>query len=650
MTATPLIDGESEISGFGNATRITIVDETSYSFKGNLTDGSATITGLSSTTGLAAGLVVTGTGIPSGTTIESVDAGAGTIVLSNAATVSGLATSLTARDQTFGQVIGGFDPSNVAGTNIAANWTNSVGDFSIPINSGVFTSNGLKMVEVFATDDAGSVGNTVMLSFTLDVAGISPPSAPVTPTLSLITSTPGYTNNPTPELTGTTSPLANVELFLLIGGVPTPFSPLVTTQADALGNFNFTFPDMTGGMDGTFGPYSVVAQASNSIGSSGFSTPPVTFTIIVGAPAAPTNFSLTLASDTGIVGDDITADRTPVFTGDTVPGATVELFEEGSSTVYQTVTANSSGVFDISLPFVLTNGSISLYVEAIDQAGNQSSSSNPLTVQIVSVASDYNGDSFSDAALYDRGSVTFTGTLTSGSPVVTNLSTLSGLVIGVGITGTGIPIRNDDQCRQYHHFTSARRLTGSALVTGIPSTSGLFTGENITGTGIPAGATIVSITSSTAITLSVNATATGSPTLTATAITLSANATVSGAKSLTANPGLWLVQATSGARRIPLPSGSPPARPTARRTSLRSRATSTATASPTWRTTRPAPSTWFMFDSKSGSMTSFKMTGTNATTLPVAGYFDAQRTRRARDVHDRQRPGRVADRQRHQRA
>ena len=95
MTATPLIDGESEISGFGNATRITIVDETSYSFKGNLTDGSATITGLSSTTGLAAGLVVTGTGIPSGTTIESVDAGAGTIVLSNAATVSGLATSLT---------------------------------------------------------------------------------------------------------------------------------------------------------------------------------------------------------------------------------------------------------------------------------------------------------------------------------------------------------------------------------------------------------------------------------------------------------------------------------------------------------------------------------------------------------------------------
>ena len=44
-TAQPLFDGLSEITGFGNATRITIVDETSYSFTGNLTDGSATITG-----------------------------------------------------------------------------------------------------------------------------------------------------------------------------------------------------------------------------------------------------------------------------------------------------------------------------------------------------------------------------------------------------------------------------------------------------------------------------------------------------------------------------------------------------------------------------------------------------------------------------
>ena len=170
-TATPLVDGESEITGFGNATRITIVDETSFSFTGTLTDGSAIVTGLSSTTGLAAGLVITGTGIPTGTTIESVDAATNSITLSANATASFTATGLTARDQTYGQVIGGFNPSKVAGTNIAANWTNSLGDFSIPINSGIFTSNGLKTVEVYATDDAGSVGNMVTLSFTLERRG-----------------------------------------------------------------------------------------------------------------------------------------------------------------------------------------------------------------------------------------------------------------------------------------------------------------------------------------------------------------------------------------------------------------------------------------------------------------------------------------------
>ena len=59
----------------------------------------------------------------------------------------------------------------MAGTNVAANWTDALGNFSIPINAGVFTSNGLKTVEFYATDDAGSVGNKITLSFTLNVQG-----------------------------------------------------------------------------------------------------------------------------------------------------------------------------------------------------------------------------------------------------------------------------------------------------------------------------------------------------------------------------------------------------------------------------------------------------------------------------------------------
>ena len=149
-------DGLTEITGFGNATRITIVDE-------------------------------------------------------------------TPGDATFGEVIGGFDPSNVKGTNVAANWTDAFGNFSLSINAGTFTTNGLKTVEVYATDDAGSVGNKVTLQFTLNVPGISPPSPPVTPTLELapydVTGAPGYTNIAMPNLIGVTSPSATV------AAAPAPMEP-----------------------------------------------------------------------------------------------------------------------------------------------------------------------------------------------------------------------------------------------------------------------------------------------------------------------------------------------------------------------------------------------------------------------------------------
>jgi hypothetical protein len=62
-------------------------------------------------------------------------------------------------------------------------------------------------------------------------------------------------------------------------------------------------------------------------------------------------------------------------------------------------------------------------------------------------------------------------------------------------------------------------LTGSttnasAVVTGISSTAGLRAGDAVTGTGIPVSTTILSVNSSTQVTLSANATATGTPSLT----------------------------------------------------------------------------------------------------------------------------------------
>jgi subtilisin-like proprotein convertase family protein len=344
QTAQPLFNGLSEITAFGNATRITIVDE-------------------------------------------------------------------TPGDATFGKVIGGFDPSNVSGTNIAANWTNAFGDFSIPVNAKEFTTNGLKTVELYATDNAGSVSNTITLQFTLDVPNITPPTVPVTPTLEFApydaTGAPGYTNIPTPNLIGVTSPGATVELFQANGQ---PFSPAVITTADSNGNFTLTFPNMTGGQNGIFGPFTVEAQAKNGVGSSGFSNQ-VTFTIIVGQPSPPSNFSLAPSDDSGIVGDNITDVRKPHFIGtvddskgNPEPNATVELFVVGSSTVWDTATTDTNGNFSVQLPFNLTNGRISLYVEVTDLAGNLSNPSSTLTIAVVSTVADYNYNSqaASNPALFSR--------------------------------------------------------------------------------------------------------------------------------------------------------------------------------------------------------------------------------------------------------
>ena len=122
------------------------------------------------------------------------------------------------------------------------------------------------------------------------------------------------------------------------------------------------------------------------------------------------DFRLNPASDTGIVGDDIISARMPFFIGTAPAGDTIELIETGSSIVYGKAIASATTSYDlngqpydfsIQLPNVLTDGQITLQVIVIDAfSSNPSGPSNPVTLTIVSVGSDYNGDSYSDAALY----------------------------------------------------------------------------------------------------------------------------------------------------------------------------------------------------------------------------------------------------------
>jgi len=75
-----------------------IFTTTFYSYTGDLTSGSTTISNLSSTTGLTTNptyFQVVGTGIPQSTYLSSVNSGAGTAVMTQAATSSGTGVTLT---------------------------------------------------------------------------------------------------------------------------------------------------------------------------------------------------------------------------------------------------------------------------------------------------------------------------------------------------------------------------------------------------------------------------------------------------------------------------------------------------------------------------------------------------------------------------
>jgi subtilisin-like proprotein convertase family protein len=610
--------------------------------------------------------------------ISGTDPATGTQIVTGPITFQGLseitgfgnATRITVVDITNPanpKVIAGFDPSNVAGTNIAKNWTDALGNINLPFDPATaYTSNGLKTVQIYATDDAGAVGNKVTLQFTLNDSNLPqpPPTAPPTVTLAISPSavrgtttgtdngnpiTISVTNLSTPGFMGTvsTNAPATVKVFefqfdSVTGTYDIPYGSVPNPTIAADGSFSFVFSNPLNLTAGNF-KVDVVAQynpPNDTLGST--TSAPVYVQIDDTTPGPVTDFRLNPADDTGIVGDNITSDRTPQFLGTAPAGDKVELFQVGNPVLQNTVIASATTStdangatynFSIQLPFVLNNGMITLEVVVVDAfSGNASPASNQAAVTIVSIASDYNGDGVSDPALFNRdvannqlewlvqshpaGSspapwfahpINFTGTLTNGSASVTGITSTKGLVAGQAVTGTGIPAGTTIQT-----VNSATAVTlsatatasgvqnlsassnpivfgpasvaftgtltnGSASVSGISSTAKLLVGQIVTGTGIPAGTTIQAING-------------------ATAITLSAKATVSGSESLSASiPVTNLVPFQGDLDGDGF-------------TDLAYYQLSNAT--------------WYMYDSKSQTASSFPL-GTPNSSVPVMGSFDA---------------------------
>jgi len=144
-----------------------------------------------------------------------------------------------------------------------------------------------------------------------------------------------------------------------------------------------------------------------------------------------------------------------------------------------------------------------------------------------------NGDTTVSKNIVSR---TMTGTLTSGTMIIKELTDTSKLIVGMKITGTGVgvgsTIASIDSPTQITGTVNSTAMgtssssvtfassqtgtltTGANTVTSLTSTALLLVGMRVTGTGVGAGAVIATITSSTALTLTVLSLASGAQTLT----------------------------------------------------------------------------------------------------------------------------------------
>ena len=206
---------------------------------------------------------------------------------------------------------------------------------------------GSHTLTVKATDTAGNVG-VVSSGLTLAI-DTSAPGQPAAPTLSAgsDSGTPGddITNDTTPTVTGTAEAGSTVTLYDTDGT-----TVLGTGLADGSGNYSITSTILTAGS------HTLTVKATDTAGNVGAASSGLTLAIDTSAPGQPAAPTLSAASDSGTLGDNITNDTTPTVTGTAEAGSTVTLYDTDGTTVLGTSLADGSGNYSITST-ILTAGS-----------------------------------------------------------------------------------------------------------------------------------------------------------------------------------------------------------------------------------------------------------------------------------------------------
>ena len=189
-----------------------------------------------------------------------------------------------------------------------------------------------------ATDAAGNTSAvSAALSVTVDAA---PPSSPAIAAFSSDSGTvgDGITADNTLTLTGTAEANSTVKVYdgaTLLGTVTTDGSGAWSYTTAALAN----------------GTHSLTATATDAAGNTSAASAALSVTVDAAPPSSPAIAAF--SSDTGTVGDGITADNTLTLTGTAEANSTVKVYD--GATLLGQMTANGSGAWSYTTA-ALANG------------------------------------------------------------------------------------------------------------------------------------------------------------------------------------------------------------------------------------------------------------------------------------------------------
>ncbi|MDA9669726.1 Ig-like domain-containing protein, partial [Flavobacteriaceae bacterium] len=277
-------------------------------------------------------------------------------------------------------------------TNVASYGAGTTGVSSLKLIS--FTSSTTAVVEIYpsaegtvklvhssgapnVTDLAGNtIASTVSYSFTYD---ITPPSAPVSPTLSIASDSGPrdyVTGIVTPTFEGTAEASSTVYLY----DSSDLNTAVGTATAASDGSYSVTVSDTAALSEAT---YNFVVVAVDQAGNISSASSPTQVQVLTSAPPTPTVApDLSASSDKGPSNtDNLTNVTTPTFSGTVTPtGLTVWLYQ--GSTQVASVTAAGDGSYTISPTSALTSGDYVFTIKTENAIGNFSGNSPPLNVTI----------------------------------------------------------------------------------------------------------------------------------------------------------------------------------------------------------------------------------------------------------------------------